>query len=212
MKRVFCAALAIVMLLALTGCSGLKMEDVVGVWETTLPDTEVQAEALLLNVEAYEEEIALADLTSLEYVKVAEFREDELYEFRVDAEGTKVCVRSFFEGYFDALYQGRTTLNEAYGTTFDEMTEEEFKQFYVDLYGCESFDAMLDIFTENAYDYVALEEPLDKGIFSLKGDRIDCVSLGDGESGDIEVVISGDNGEHMMLTYSDGVENYDRAG
>ena len=57
-----------------------------------------------------------------------------------------------------------------------------------------------------------LEEPLDEGIFSLKGDRIDCVSLGDGESGEIEVVISGENGERMMLTYSDGVENYDRAG
>ena len=77
MKRVLCVALALVMVLALTGCSGLKMEEVVGVWETKLPDTEVQAEALLLNVEAYEEEIALADLTSLEYVKVAEFREDE---------------------------------------------------------------------------------------------------------------------------------------
>ena len=212
MKRVLCVALTLVMLLALTGCFGLKMEEVVGVWETKLPDTEVQAEALLLNVEAYEEEIALADLSSLEYVKVAEFREDKMYEFRVDAEGTKVCVRSFFESYFDALYEGRTTLNEAYGITFDEMTEEEFKQFYVDMYGCESFDSMLDIFTENAYDYVALEEPLDEGIFSLKGDRIDCVSLGDGESGEIEVVISGENGERMMLTYSDGVENYDRAG
>ena len=212
MKRALCVALALVMVMSLTACFGLKTEDVAGIWETVLPDTEVQAEELLLNVEAYEEEIALADLSSLTYVKAAEFREDGTYEFRVAAEGTKACVHSFYADYFANLYEGRTTLNEAYGVSFDEMTEEEFRQFYVELYEFVTYDEMLDHFAEIAYNYESLETPLEEGTYTLKGDRIRCTATGEYDSGDIKAMVTGDNDEHLVLTYSDGVENYDRAG
>ena len=212
MRRVLSLLLAISVIALLTACSGMKVEDVAGTWKMEASDTALQAEALLRDVDAYEEELALADLNSLKYVKVAEFREDGTYQFRVDAQGTKDCVRSFFEGYFRALYIGRSTLNEAYNTTFDDMTEEEFRQFYAQLYAVESFSALVDALTETAYDYQSLEKPMEKGTFTLRGDLIRCTIEGKSESSAIKAVLLGENAEQLKLTYSDGEEVYTRAG
>jgi len=133
-----------------------------------------------------------------------------VYGKRVSRRNSR-CVRSFYEDYFANLYEGRTTLNEAYGVSFDEMTEEEFRQFYVELYEFVTYDEMLDHFAEIAYNYESLETPLEEGTYTLKGDRIRCTATGEYDSGDIKAMVTGDNDEHLVLTYSDGVENYDRA-
>lgn len=212
MKKVLSLILALTVLALLTACSGMKTEDLVGVWKLEAPDTAVQAEALLRDVDAYNEELALTDLNSLKYVKVAQFSEDGTYQFRVDAQGTKDCVRSFFEGYFCALYEGRVTLNEVYGTTFDDMTEEEFRQFYAQLYGTESFAALLDSLTETAYDYQSLEKPMEKGTFTVRANVIQCTVDGKSEPSVIKAALTGENGEQLKLTYADGEEVYTRAG
>ena len=193
----------------LTACSARKAEDITGIWALEAQDTQVQAQALLLDVEAYTEELALADLDSLKYVKVAEFCEDGTYQFRIDAQGTKACVRSFFDGYFQALYEGRATLNEAYNMTFDEMTREEFLQFYADIYEKENYQVLLDDFAETAYDYEGLSVPT-RGTYKVTGGLVRCTKDGAGEASTLKAERSGENGEYLILTYSDGEEIYTR--
>ena len=95
MKKYLSVALAVILLVSLlAGCSvfGLSREDVLGTWKTVKADTREEAMALLENIDAYDEEIALADVDSLEYVKIVEFHDDGTYCFRYDVEGTMACV------------------------------------------------------------------------------------------------------------------------
>ena len=209
-------SLALVLIVALmaamlTGCFGIKMEDLAGVWHMEVQDSAEQARELLDSIEAYEEEIALADLNSLKYVKVVEFHEDKTYCYYADAEGTKDFVREFYEGYFAALYEGRAALSEAYGgEDFVSMDEAAFQQYYADLYGYATYTELVDAFTENAYDYAALEEPSETGTFTISGDMIKCTETGNSFDEGMEAMIYGDNNEHLTLTYSNGTENYIR--
>lgn len=209
MKKIVSMALALMLVVSmLTGCSDIKMEELAGTWVTVKADTQEEAMGLLENIEAYEEEIALTDLDSLEYVKVVGFNEDGTYYFGYDVEGTMACVRDFYDRYFKALYEGRTALNEAYGETFDEMSEGEFRQFYADLYGYVDYIEMLDTFAEIAYDYEALEEPLETGRFTIDGDDLMCTIDGEYEAESLGAAV--EEGV-LTLTYSDGVEVYSRA-
>ena len=211
MKRFLLVILVLVMLTLLAACSGLKADSPVGIWMTEEPDSVEQAEALLVNVDAYQEEMALADLGSLKYAKVAEFREDGTYLFRIDTDGTKACVRSFFDDYFNDLYEGRTTLNEVYEMTFDEMTREEFLQFYAELYEKENYQVLLDDISNGAYKYESLSIPVE-GTFKVKGDLICCTENGESEASNIKMQLSGENKDCLTLIYSDGTEVYTRVG
>ena len=208
MKKYLSFVLAAVMLMGLlTGCSmfGLSKEDVLGSWETVRPDTQEEATALLENIDAYDEEIALADLDCLEYVKNVEFHDDDTYCFRYDVDGTMACVRAFYDTYFNALYEGRATLEEVYGEEFVAMTQAEFRQYFADIYGYTDYIEMLDDFALIAYDYEALEEPYETGTYRVDGDQI-------------LTTISGEYTEEAMgakleegvltLTYIDGTEVY----
>ena len=209
MKRFLALTIVLVMLVLLPACSSLESADLTGVWALEALDTEVQAKALLLDVEAYTEELALVELTGLKYVKVVEFHEDGTYLFRIDGEGTKACVRSFYDGYFNALYEGRTTLNEVYNMTFDEMTREEFLQFYADLYEKENYQVLLDDFAETAYNYESMSVPTE-GTYKVMGDLVRCTKNGESEASAMKAQISGENSEYLTLIYSDGEEVYTR--
>lgn len=206
----FLLVLAMVML-TFSGCgpsTAEKIEALSSVWKTTVDDTEDTAESLLEAIDAYPEEVALADLDSLESVKVVEFTTDKTYRFAYDAEGTRECVKAFFEGFFDALYEGRSTLNAAYETTFDDMTKADFQQFYADLYECASYEEMIQKMADNAYDYEDLAEPWETGTYTLKGNKIMCTITGEVMPEALEYAIEGDT---LTLTYSDGVEVYTKA-
>lgn len=208
MKKILSMALVLVLMLGLlTGCSSIKMEDLNGTWVTVKEDTEEEAMGLLENIEAYEEEIALADLNSLEYVKVVGFDDGDYY-FGYDVEGTMACVRDFYDRYFEALYEGRTTLNEAYGTTFDDMSESEFRQFYAELYGYVDYIEMLDHFAEIAYDYEGLEEPYETGVFEIDGDDLMCTITGEYEAEALGVELEEGT---LTLIFADATEVYTRA-
>lgn len=219
MKKAIVLTLAAVMVAGiLSGCglvgsllgsllSGLKIEDLEGTWVAVVADTREEASALLENIEAYEEEIALADLDSLQYVKVVHFDSDKTYYFGYDVEATKACVRDFYDRYFDALYEGRTTLNEAYGEVFDGMNRVDFQQYYAEIYGYDDYDKMLDTFAESAYNYESLEEPMETGTFRISGGDILCTITG--SSLEEELGVSLEDGI-LTLIYVDGIEAYTR--
>ena len=208
MKMFLSVALVAVLLVSLlAGCGlfGLSQEDVLGSWATVKPDTQEEAMGLLENIEAYEEEIALADLDCLEYVKVVEFHEDGTYCFRYDIEGTKACVREYYDTYFNALFEGRATLEAAYEEDFVSMSQAEFRQFFAGIYGYTDYIEMLDTFAEIAYDYEALEDPTETGTYDVDGDQILTVIAG--EYVEESMGASVEDGV-LTLTYSDGVEVY----
>jgi len=211
MRKILAAAVAVLMAAGiLSGCSllgGIKLEELEGTWCMVKEDTREEAMSLLENIEAYEEEIALADLDSLEYVKVVHFASNKTYYYGYDVEGTKACVRDFYDRYFNALYQGRSTLNEAYGEVFDDMSQAEFRQYYAELYGYTDYIELLDTFAEIAYDYEALEDPTETGTFQISGDEILCTITGENVEEAMGVKLDADT---LTLTYIDGVEVYTR--
>lgn len=207
-KNLLILALAVVMAFGLfTGCESMedKIAALSGTWSMTVADSEEQAQSLLENIDLYEEEIALIDLTSLEYVRQVTFDTEKNYSFAYNADSTKECVRAFYVSAFDALYENRASLNSVYEVEFDAMTEEEFQQFYAELYAIADFAALIDEFTENAYDYEALAEAWETGTYTIKGDDIMCTITGETQAESLGYSIDGDV---LTLTFSDAVQVY----
>lgn len=210
-SRIILLCLVVSMTLGLlTGCETTqeKIAALSGTWTMVVNDTEEEALELLKSIEMYEEEIALIDLTSLKYVQLVEFTTEKTYRFSFDAEATRACIREFFANAFDALYAGRSTLNEVYQTSFDEMTEEEFKEYYRLIYDVDSFETMLDVFADSAYDYEALAEDWETGTYNIRFNEIHCTITGETQAESLKYSI---NGGTLVLTYIDGVETYTRS-
>ena len=183
-----------------------RMESIAGTYTATLPDSAEQARKLLENIEAYEEEIALADLNSLKEVRVVWFGETGRFTFGYDVEATKACVREFYKNYFAALYAGRTALNEVYGTVLDDMNDREFYQYFAELYSKASMDELLDILVENAYDYNTMEVPYKTGTYEVKNGKIYLNEYGEEETY-MDYVLEGDT---LTLEFSGGAREYTR--
>lgn len=202
--------LALVLLLAVSLCacdSAEKMEALSGTWTMTAVDSEAQFMEFMESIDAYDEEISLADKSSLKYVQLVTFDAKGNYSFADDVAGNKKCIRDFYEGYFAALYAGRTTLNAVYKTTFDNMTEAEFQQYYADVYNCASYTALLDLLVENAYDWEAKETPWETGKYKIRGNRIYFTISGDSDAEYISYTLKDDT---LTLSYSNGEEVYTR--
>lgn len=214
MKRVtkiLLLALVAVMVMGLfSGCETTqqKIEKLAGTWTMTADDSEEQAQALLENIDLYEEEIAFVDLASLDYVQIVEFDTNQNYRFAYDAAATQACVRAFFESAFDALYENRAALSDIYDTEFDQMDKNAFQQFYAKLYGMDDFSKMLDEMAAGAYDYDALAEDWETGTFTISHGKIMCTITGESTAEALEYAIKGDT---LTLTYADGVEVYTRS-
>lgn len=210
-KRILVLSLAALLVMGLfAGCESEadKIAVLAGTWTMVGQDSEEEAKELLENIDLYEEEIALADLTTLTYKQNVVFTAEKTYHFVYDVEGTIACVREFFVETFAALYEGRATLNEVYGQEFDQMTEAEFQQFYADLYSAENFEALMDQVAEGAYNYEKMAEPWETGTYSIKGDDIMCTITGETQAEALGYSIEDDE---LTLTYSDAVEVYTRA-
>ena len=211
-KYGFLALIFVLALLAgfLSGCESTadKVEALSGTWTLVAQDSRDQAVSLLENIEAYEEEIALADLESLYYVQTAVFTQDLAYSFGYDAEATRQCVYEFYDGYFAALYAGRTSLNASYDYSFDELSQEEFLQFYADLYGYATYEELLVSITDKAYNYDSLAEPWETGTYTIKGDDIMCTITGADYAESLGYQIEGNR---LTLTFSNLVEVYTKS-
>ena len=206
MKKVISIVLAFVMLCSLTACDlgGASMEQLCGQWQMTVYQDGDTAETVLTNVDFYPEEIALVDLQSLGCVMVVEFNEDKTYKYFFDIDATKEAVRTFFEGVMDDLYEGRQTLSASYQQDLSGMTKDGFNQFYVDLFGAESYDALIDSFVESSFDYSVLSATLEEGTFRIRLKDIYKTPEGKSE----ESMGFSIDGDTLTLTYVDGDEVY----
>ena len=176
-KRVLCLALACVMLCMLCACGNkaevlaARQEELcANLWLTITPDSEEQALALLENIDMYPEEIALVDLTSLEYARIMEYKMDGTYRQYISVEHTKDLVREFYEGVFHTLYDNRTALGSLYEEDLASMDKEQFLTFYASLYAYEDFYVLLGEFVDSAYDYQW--EDLESGTYTMKSVNI----------------------------------------
>lgn len=208
MKHIRSALALLLVVVLLCGCgAGVKMEDLTGKWEMKSQSPEDEVIYMLDALDLYAEERALVDMGSLNNVLIAEFGTDGSYSFTYDVEANKECVREFYQGVMDALYEGRATLGSAYGIDMEPLTREEFNQFYVEVYGVASYEFLLDRFVENAYDYEALAEPVETGTFKIVGDTLMCTITGEDSAAGMGCELSGDT---LKLIYTDGEEVYTR--
>lgn len=219
MKR----AMILVMVIALTaftlcGCSsvlesvlgGNKYEKLSGTWHAVITDSPEEARGFLEAIDAYEEEIAAADLYSLKYAKTVQFTQDKNYSYAFDTQETIACVREFLDGYFNDLYDARATLNAAYGEDFTNMSKYDFFAFYAELYGYSYYEEMLDDMSATIYDYEELEElGREIGSYTIEGNYIVCTIAGTTTPEKMEYSLEGDT---LTLTYVDAVEVYQRVG
>ncbi len=210
LKRVLFALMAAAMLLSLAACGvseSEKIAELSGVWTMRRDDTAEQAQMLLENIDFYAEEIALVDLNSLDEVRQVEFTSDKNYSFSYDVDATKACVREFYTGVFQALYDGRDSINGLYTTPFDGMDQATFNLFYASLYSCTTFEELLDRCVENAYNWDSLAEPFETGTYSVKGDKILCTITGQSQAEALGYSIEENT---LTLTYSNATEVYSR--
>ena len=197
--------IALILALAVLFCSGCsttqkKIEEIAGTWSATQPDTRDWAKNLLEAMEAYDEELALAELDSLRYALQIHFDEEMNYSFQYDAEGTTACVKQFLRGYFDNLYEGRETLEEAYGMDFADMTQEEFDLFYANLYGYDDMDALIEEFSQDVFDDSAMTEVWKSGTYTIVKDRI--LLTAEGEENPEQITYSVTENE-LTLAFAD---------
>ena len=207
MRKLMSILLAVLLcMLAGCGAGSEKMEALCGVWEMTYAEDTQTARGLLEAMEFYEEEIALADLNGLYNTMTVEFTNDGGYCYSYDIEMTKTSIRRFYEETVMAVYNSRSALTDLYGYETINMTEEEFKAFYADLFSVANYEDLLDYFVDNCLDYSAITD-FDKGTFRLSGSRIICTAEGSDTEEEMSYTISGDT---LTLVYADGKEVYTR--
>lgn len=186
---------------------GPKIEELSGVWHC-MEDGQEDVQDLLELADFYEEEIALMGDLSMNFVKLVEFREDRSYRFSYDVEKTKEQVYKLYADAMDDLYEGRAALTGLYGDGIATATKEEFQNFYAELYSMGSYEELLTMFTDNAYQYDKLGEDYETGTYTIEGDDIMCTITGTTQAEALGYKIEGVN---LTLTYVDLVEYYTRA-
>lgn len=193
----------VLLLVLCCGCDRVDPEliaELSGSWYTTQPDTQENAKKLLEAMEAYEEELALADLESLSYSMVVEFDQERNYSFRYDAEGTTECVEEFLRGYFSALYEGRTTLKDAYGIDFTDLSEEEFFEFYAQMYDHENIDSLVEDFAEGVFDESVMGKDWRSGTYTIAEGRLLLTAQGEEEPEQVPYTLEGNT---LTLSFAD---------
>lgn len=206
-RKILAFVIATMVVLALCACESNadKMAALAGKYTMTVTADEDDVKDLLELVNAYDEEIALVDTDSLKYVQIVSFDADGNYYYSYDADATIENAHSFFEGYVEALYNGRTALNEVYDYSFDDLSEDDFKLLYASVYSFDSYDELIDGFVEYCYDKDTLAEPWETGTYTIRNGQIYCTMTDDDEELTLGYKLSGNS---LTLIYSDGEEVY----
>lgn len=184
-----------------------KIDELAGVWTCMEVDSE-SASQLFEQMDFAEEELALTSDLSLTFVKVAEFKADRTYRFAYDGELTRQQTVALFDQALDALYEGRATLTALYGDEIAYATEEEFRQFYAEIYGLTSAEPLAEMMADAAFDYELLGEDFETGTYTVEGKKILCTITGETEAEYLGYQLDGDT---LTLTYVDMEEVYTRA-
>lgn len=202
----FCMALSLIVCL-FAGCdSEQRIAAMNGPWYTVrIADAEV-TQALLQQIDLYEQELALLDGVQLRYCQRADFSIEKTYSFRYDRAVSLPFFRSFFRSVFARLFEGRTALNALYDRDFGQMNQDAFYEFYAQIYAQEDFDALIEYLTQDAA--IPGSDALESGTFSLRGDKIRCTDAA-GNTKTVGYTLL-ENGT-LVLTYADASEEYRRA-
>lgn len=184
-----------------------QIEKLAGTYVTVKQFDAVDVEDLLTDYDFYPEEIALADLDSLTMPKYVQFQEDKNYTISYDAEAFKDNVEALFRQTFAAMYNGRDQLCDIYDMDLTAMSEEEFLAFYAELYSQDSFDALIYVLTEDAFDYGVIAGDTETGTFTIEDDKILCTITGHTTAESMGYKLEGDT---LTLTFSNDVEVYTR--
>lgn len=209
LRKALALLLVTVMAALAIGCdSSAYLEALTGVWECQEAFTDEDINGLLEASDFYAEEIAVIDVEELSFVKIAEFKADKTYRFAYDGEDAKERIRVFFTEVLADLYENREQLTELYGEDLGSLTQAEFEQGYAELYGCASYTELIEMFTENCYDYEALSADYETGTFTVDSRRIMTTIAGQIEEEYLDYTLDGDT---LTLGYIDAVETYTRA-
>lgn len=206
MKRIFALVFSALLLLSLVACDFDYQGKIVGTWVCRKQDAAETKESLLDAIDLYDEEKALIT-APLYTAKVVCFNEDGSYYFTEDPAAVKAYVRDFYEQMFQQLYNGRANLANTYaeyGTDLSQLGEDEFYQFYAELYTYATFEELLDGLAENVYDYDNFE-PYERGTYTVGSKKINFDATSDEDDGVAEYKVDGDT---LTITYSDGSETY----
>lgn len=202
MKKHICLLmLALVTALLLCGCA--EGPDIQGEWTAVYCESEGAARERLEDLGFFEEEIALMDLQSMEAVSMLRFGQDGFFELGIDAEGYKECFGKFLDAAVEDLYAGRGTLTEFYDEQILEMSIEEFRLFYADVFGKDTYEEFL-------YELVDLEELAEEntvGTYALTKDRILFTVDGSQEPTKYEL-----KDGKLVVYFADAVIEYTRKG
>lgn len=152
------------------------------------------------------EEIAFADFDQLYYTETLTFGDDGRYSLSDSAEEARAVARSFYEAYIQKLYENLDSLESVYGSTEETTSLADFQDFYAYLFELDSFDAVLDLFTEETYDYTAFGA--ETGTFTADAERIHFTITGESESEYVDYLLSGDT---LTVVYAeDSIAVYTR--
>lgn len=201
---------AVMMLCVFAGCEseGDKIAVLAGTWELNAEYPAEDTTELLESLGFIEEEIALIDLDSLSFVQTVTYTTDKQYSYGYDVDASRELADEFWTNAMAAIYEGRTSLNEAYEVEFDDWSEADFYQLYAELFSLDSADAMMDMLVESTYAYDVMAEPFETGTYTINGNLIMCTITGESQAESLEYAI---DGNQLTLTYSDAVEVYTRA-
>lgn len=155
-----------------------QIDKLAGTYVTEEQFDAADVEELLADYDFYTEEIALVDLDGLSINKYVQFTEDKTYTFYYDVDTFKAHVEDMFRDAFADMYAGRDQLSAVYEMDMTAMTEAEFQTFYAELYSQESFDALVSVMTEDAYNYSVLEDDTEVGTFTIDDGKILCTIQG----------------------------------
>lgn len=209
-KKIVAAVLFVMLVVGLAAgamfLTRQQHKELYGIWEGEFPCPAEDVQTLLEDFGFFPEEIELVDLASLNFVQRVEFREDGTYYFTIQVEETREQTAEFFRGVMDALFESRQSLNQVYEASFQEMNQEQFRQYYAQLYQVEDYDALIAVLADQSFDYQALED-YEHGEYKIQWRAINFVTSSVDEEGMAKYRIDGDT---LTIEYEDGPVEYTR--
>ena len=206
MKKLLCLLLAMALMLSLAACAdGLFVKSIAGTWSCRTEESKETTLTLLEGYELLDEEIALVDFP-LYTVKYIEFNEDMTYRYYYDIQQEKALLREFLVDVFEAMYEGRSTLSACYEIDMSVLSQEEFLQFYADMYAAESIDALMDVFVDSSFTHDGIVEA-ENGTFTMSLNQINMDAPGEEFDGTVGFKVQDNT---LTLTYADMTEVYNK--
>ena len=133
----------------------VQKSQLIGTWIRNEPySTDEQVDMLLEQGFTMDE---IDCLPTMQMTKVIswEFQKSGQYYYGYNQELSMSSMMTFYECFFENLYLNRATLCKDNSLLHDDMTEDEFYQYYATKYGCEAYEDLIVYLAETAVDYTS---------------------------------------------------------